>query len=160
MTDQLHQVNVTYAGKEDRLLLRATTQKGNEYRIWLTRRFTALLLNILNKAMEQYGGAPTIGSSQQTKQMLKAGALEKVFEEERTTNYPLGEDGILAFGVKTANTSEGNLSLEILPENGPGVTFNLNKQLLYMLQSLLSQGIARADWHINGLLDNSSQQVH
>jgi len=160
MTDKLHQINVTYAGKEDRLLLRATTIKGDEYRIWLTRRYTMMLFTILNKAMEKHGGAPAIGSSEQTKQMLKAGALEKVFEEEKTTNYPLSEDGFLAFGIKTANTPEGNLHLEILPEKGPGVTFNLDKQLLYMLQNLLSLGIDRADWHIDSTLDNSSQRVH
>ena len=160
MTDRLHQVNVTYAGKEDRLLLRATTQEGAEYRIWLTRRFTVLLFNILNKAMEKHGGAPAIGSSEQTKQMLKAGAFEKGFEEGKTTNYPLSENGFLAFGIKTANTPEGNLYLEILPEKGPGVKLNLDKQLLYMLQNLLSQGVARADWQINTSLDNTSQQVH
>jgi hypothetical protein len=160
MTDKLHQINVTYSGKEDRLLLRVTTIKGNEYRIWLTRRFTGLLFNILNKAMEQHGGAPSIGSEDQTKQMFKSGAFEKKFEEEKSKSFPVGEGGFLAFVIKTGNTQEGNLHLEILPEKGQGVTFNLDKQLQYMLHNLLSQGIARAEWHITNPESISSNQKH
>lgn len=160
MTDKLHQVNVTYSSKEDRLLLRVTTQKGDEYRVWLTRRFTVILLDILTKEMDKRGGAPSIGSSQQTKQMFKAGAFEKSFEQEKSINYPLGEVGFLAFAIKSTNTGKENLHLEILPEQGAGVTFNLNKSLLYMLHNLLTHGINKAEWHIASNEGTLSKQVH
>jgi len=160
MTDKLHQINVTYSSKEDRLLLRVTTQKGDEYRVWLTRKFSGILLDILIKEMDKHGGAPAIGSSQQTKQMFKAGAFEKSFEHEKSTNYPLGETGFLAFAIKTTNASKGNLHLEILPERGAGVTFTLNKSLLYMFHNLLIQGITRAEWRITSNQDALSKRVH
>lgn len=160
MTDKLHQINVTYSSKEDRLLLRVTTQQGDEFRVWLTRRFSGVLQNILIQEMDKYGGAPSIGSSQQTKQMFKAGAFEKSFEHDKGKNYPLGEAGFLAFTIKAANAGKGNLHLEILPEQGAGVTFTLNKSLLYMFHNLLIQGITKAEWHISNSQDTLSKQVH
>ena len=162
MNDKLHQINVTYHGKEDRLLLRVTTQKGDEYRIWLTRRFTGLLFNVLNAQMDKYGGINSIRTNQQTKQMFKAGAFEKTFEKEKTVNFPLGEQGFLAYGIKSSSTPKGDLLLELLPEKGAGVTMNLNKSLLYMLHNLLSQGLIKADWHqqIINLQDETSRHVH
>ncbi len=160
MSDKLHQINVTYSGKEDRLLLRVTTQQGDEYLVWLTRRFTGLLYNVLNKEMEKHGGVAAVGSDQQTRKMFKAGAFEKPFEEDKSTSHPLGETGFLAFGIKTANTAENNLHLEIFPENGPGVTFNLNQQLLYMFHNLLTQGINRAEWKITDIQELASSNIH
>ena len=158
--DKLHQINVTYSGVEDRLLLRVTTRLGDEYRIWLTRRFASLLLNMLNKAMDKYGGAASLGSSPRTKAMFKSGAMEKAFDEEKTTNFPLGKKGFLAYGIKSADTPEGNLHLEIFPEKGAGVSLNLDKPLLYMFHNLLTQGIARAEWRLLHGQEVTSGQLH
>jgi len=128
--DKLHQINVTYSGVEDRLLLRVTTRLGDEYRIWLTRRFASLLLNMLNKAMDKYGGAASLGSSPRTKAMFKSGAMEKAFDEEKTTNFPLGKKGFLAYGIKSTDTPEGNMHLEILPKLTIRAGFELGSGML------------------------------
>lgn len=146
MTDQLHQINIAYINKEDRLLMRATTKNGDQYRVWFTRRYAGLLMDILNKGMNERGGMTSLGSAPQTTQMLKEGALEKPFEED-VTNYPLGEKGILGFSIKTNITDDKILNLQMLPEKGQGITLNLNDGLLYMFHNLLSQGIARANWN-------------
>ena len=162
MNDKLHQLNVTYSSKEDRLLLRVTTHSGDEFRIWLTRRFTGLLFSILEKEMDKRGGINKLGTSDKTRQMFKAGAFEKKFEHEKTVNYPLGEQGFLAFGIKVSNAEEGNILLELLPEKGPGVTINLNSSLLYMMHNLLSQGVMKAEWQqqVSETKDQISSQVH
>ena len=162
MNDKLHQINVTYHSKEDRLLLRVTTLKGDEYRIWLTRRFTGLLFRVLDTEMDKHGGIASIGTSEQTRQMFKAGAFDKSFEHEKAVNFPLGEQGYLAYGIKSSNAPQGDLTLEILPEKGMGVTMNLNKSMLYMLHNLLSQGLVKAEWHqqITNLQDEASHHVH
>ncbi len=147
MSDQLHQINITYIDKEDRLLMRATTKNGDEYRIWFTRRYTGLLMDILNKGMHERGGMTTLGSTPQTTQMIKGGALEKPFENDMR-NYPLGEKGVLGFGIKTNIDEDKVIKLQLLPENGQGMTLNLNDALLYMFHNLLSQAIAKADWKI------------
>ena len=162
MNDKLHQINITYSSREDRLLLRVATQAGDEYRIWLTRRFTGLLFKVLEKEMDKHGGIASIGTNQKTTQMFKSGAFEKQFEHEKTVNFPLGEQGFLAYGIKTANSAEGNLILEIIPEQGQGVTINLNSSLLYMMHNLLSQGVMKAEWQqqLSDIQDKSSGQVH
>ncbi|MFT5426709.1 MAG: hypothetical protein ACI9ZT_001655 [Gammaproteobacteria bacterium] len=160
MTDQLHQINIAYIDKEDRLLMRATTQNGDEYRVWFTRRYAGLLMDILNKGMNERGGMTTLGSKPQTSNMIKDGALEKPFEES-VKNYPLGENGILGFGIKTNITEDKILNLQLLPENGQGITLNLNDALLYMFHNLLSQGLAKANWNMNQLQEpEGSGNIH
>ncbi len=160
MSDKLHQINITYSNKEDRLLLRTSTQDGNEFRVWLTRRFTHLLLKILTKEMEKYGGSISVGSKEQTTKLIKDGAFEKQYEEDKTVNYPLGKDGILAFGIKSGTNESGNFILEIQSESNQSVTFNLNESLIYMLYSLLNQGIERADWRLQSEEKNISAHIH
>ena len=143
-------------------MLRVTTQSGDEYRIWLTRRFSGLLFRMLEKEIDKHGGSVSLGSSQKTRQMFREGAFEKQFEPEKTARFPLGKQGFLGFAIKTKNAGEGNLLLEILPEQGEGVTINLNPSLLYMLHNLLSQGLMKAEWQkqITASREQDSRQVH
>ena len=62
MPDQLHQFNINYVPLEDRILLRINTLQGDEYRIWLTRRYTGILLERLAAQMEKHGGAPALAA--------------------------------------------------------------------------------------------------
>lgn len=149
MADQLHQINVSYVAAEDRLLLRVSTQRGNEYRLWLTRRFCSLLNGILQKQMEKFGGAPVLAASNQTRTLFKQGAMEKKFEAESSSNFPLGEAGILACRINSRVGEDGTLVLQLLPGTGEGVTLNLNQALLYMFYNLLVQGMEQAAWHLD-----------
>ncbi len=162
MNDKLHQINVSYQSKEDRLLLKVTTFKGDEFRVWLSRRFTGLLFNVLNKEMDKHGGITSIGNTDNTKNLFKAGAFDKKFNQEKTKNFPLGEEGFLAYAIKTNNTEDGNLILEISPERGMGVTLNLTASMLYMLHNLLNQGCMRAEWNkkILDSVEQTSKHVH
>jgi hypothetical protein len=148
MADQLHQINISHNTKEDRLLLRISTTAGDEYRLWLTRRYTNLLMGVLNKEIDNQGGAPSVAGSEETTKMLKNGALEKKYDNENALGFPLGEVGVLGFRINSRNTDEGNLALELLPEEGKGITLNLNKSLLYMFHNVLTQGITRASWDL------------
>lgn len=129
-------------------MLRINTKAGDEFRVWLTRRYAGVLMGVLSKEIDKYGGLPAVASSPATTQMFKQGAMEKPYEEERVTNFPLGKTGFLAYAVKTGTGPDQNLNLEILPEEGNGVTLNLNKSLLFMVYNLLSQGINQAAWYL------------
>ncbi len=146
MSDQLHQINISHNSKEDRLLLRVSSGGGDEYKLWLTRRYAGFLMGVLNKEMDNRGGAPSVAGSEETTKMLKNGALDKKYDKENAKSFPLGEAGVLAFRINVRNTDEGNLILELLPEKGKGITLNLNKSLLYMLHNILTQGITQANW--------------
>ena len=159
MTDQLHQINIAHDPKEDRLMLRISTTGGDEFRLWLTRRYTGLLMGVLNQEMDKQGGAPSVAGSEETTNMLKNGALEKKYDSENTKSFPLGENGVLAFRINARNKEDGNLALELLPEEGQGINLNLNKALLYMVHNVLTQGITQANWALQ-TEKSMSNKVH
>ena len=158
MTDKLHQMNITYLPKEDRLLLRVSTQQGDEFRVWLTRRYTGLLFNVLNKQMDKSGGAPAVAASEDTRKLFKEGALEQKYAGT-SSQFPLGEQGFLAFRINAGETPDGVLHLEIAPEQGQGITMHLTQALLYMFSNILNQGIDRAGWKLVQD-DTLSMKVH
>ncbi len=165
MSDQLHQINITYVDKEDRLLMRTTTRGGDEYRIWLTRRYTGLLLDVLNKGMHQLGdtcATTSVITSQADGVPVKQQETSYKPFVERAQNYPLGEKGILGFGIKSDITQDKILSLQLLPEEGQGITLNLNEGLLHSFQYLLFQGLTKTDWKIEQKtrIDNTASSIH
>jgi hypothetical protein len=160
MTDHLHQLNINYVPVEDRLMLRINTQAGDEFRLWLTRRYTGLLLDLLTKEIDKHGGVPTLASTTETKNLFKQGAMEKRYEEEKITNYPLGETGFLASKINYKSGAKGVLTLEMLPEKGQGITLNLNKTLLFMFYNLLTQGCSQSAWGLPGQQNPADQKVH
>ena len=147
MTEQLHQMNISYNPKEDRLLLRVSSRSSDEFRLWLTRRYTGMLINILKQELARYGGEPALASSDETRNMIREGALNQSYEGDNTS-FPLGESGVLAFRINCSESGKGILRLELLPEQGQGISLNLNKTLLYMLHNLISQGIDQAGWSL------------
>lgn len=160
-SNKLHQINMQYFSKEDRILLRTSTENNDEYLIWLTRRYAKLLLDVFDKEIEQRGGTTTLGTQNETKKLLNEGAFEKPYVEETPKNHPPGEDGVLAFGIKTGTDAQGNFSLVIQSESGKGIAYNLNDSLIYMFYSLLTQCVQRAEWKLGELSqtpDNS--QLH
>lgn len=160
-TNKLHQINMQYINKEDRILLRTSTENNDEYLIWLTRRYTKLLMDVFDKEMEKRGGSTTLGSKKETTKLFKEGAFEKPYVEETPKKHPLGENGVLAFGIKTGIDEQGNLTLIIQSESGKGITYNLNDTLIYMFYSLLTQSIERAEWGLGKLSQNSTNnQIH
>lgn len=148
MTAPLHQLNINYFPNEDRLLLRITTRQDDEFRVWLTRRFTAVLMDVLNKEIDRRGGLPAVASRPETRRLFQEGALEKPFEEQASRRFPLGDAGFLASRIGTRDQPGNNLSLELRPEAGQGVTLNLDQSLLFLFYNLLTQGVGRADWSL------------
>lgn len=140
-------MNISYNPKEDRLLLRVSSKSGDEFRLWLTRRYTEMLINILKQELIKHGGEPALASSDETINMIKGGAFKQSFDGD-STSFPLGDSGVLAFRINSGMAEEGVLRLELLPEQGQGISLNLNKTLLYLLYNLISQGIDQAGWNL------------
>jgi len=116
-------------------------------------------MGVLNKEMDNQGGAPSVAGSEETTKMLKNGALEKKYEPEVADSFPLGENGVLGFRINTKKLEGEILGLELLPEEGQGITLNLNKSLLYMFHNVLTQGITQADWALK-TEQSVSMKVH
>jgi hypothetical protein len=142
----LQQINISHEVEQDRLLLRASTGAGQEFRLWLTRRYAGLLAGVLQQQIDKAGGVHKLASDRQTTQQLRGGAFDHEYEGGR--DFPLSEAGILGFGIKTSELANGNLVLQLLPKEGPGLNLTLDPPLLYLLQTLLEQAILQADWKL------------
>lgn len=143
----LQQINISYVMEEDRLLLRASTSTRQEYRLWLTRRYAGLLAGVLQQQIDKSGGMHQLASDRQTTDHLRQGAFERRYEGGHS-EFPLGEAGILGFGIKVGELSGGGLALQLLPKDGQGLNFNLDSSMLYLMHNLLEQAILKADWRL------------
>ena len=158
MTGNLQQLNISYFPVQDRLLLRVNGGESGEFRLWLTRRYSELLITLLVDLMEKEGGMRELASHRDTVDQFKNGAFDKEYESpvingpdamRNTPLYPLGEDGILAFRINANRQDDGSLALQLLPEQGQGLNLHLDRSLLYMLYNLLEQGLMQAHWNIH-----------
>src|SRR5262245_55118606 len=107
MSNALQQVNMTYVPEQDRLMLRISATGDVEYRVWLTRRYCALLLQVFIEQMEREGGYQELASRHDTLARLRGGALDQPYEPGPRTNYPLTEQGVLAYRINVNRDPAG-----------------------------------------------------
>jgi hypothetical protein len=146
MPAPLEQINVSYQPGEDRLLMKVTSNR-EEYRIWLTRRYTALLLGVLENQLNALG-TPTATRTGNLASKLKQGAYEKPFKAENTRKYPLGEQGILGYRINVSKPKDGSVNLQLLPEQGQGLNLKLDEATTTMFCNLIEQGLTQTDWQL------------
>jgi hypothetical protein len=149
MSDALQQINLAYVAEEDRLLLKVRTASEAEFRIWFTRRYSGLLLQVLTDQIEREGGYQLLASRRETLDQLKGGAFDHAYAPGPDLNYPLGEPGVLAYRINVSTGNTGVMTLQLLPEEGLGITFTLDKSTLYMLYNLLDQGLRQTEWNMH-----------
>jgi len=89
MSNKLHQINVQYSSKEDRILLRTSTEDNDEYLIWLTRRFTKILIDIFEKEIDKRVGTTTLSSKKETKNFSPKAPLKNPMKKNQPKNTRL-----------------------------------------------------------------------
>jgi hypothetical protein len=149
MSSALQQVNMIYVPEQDRILLRISTTDEAEFRVWLTRRYCAMLMKVFVEQIEREGGYQELASRQDTLARLRGGALDQPYEPGPRTNYPLTEQGVLGYRINIGREPAGTTNLQLLPEQGQGVNINLDKATLYMLYNVLEQALAAAEWNLH-----------
>jgi hypothetical protein len=149
MSKALQQVNLSYMPEEDRLLLKVKTSDEAEYRVWLTRRYAGLLLQIFTQQIEREGGYQELASRKQTLDHLRGGAFDKGYDAPSQAHFPLGENGVLGYRINVGKDEGGATNLQLLPAQGQGVTFTMDKSTLYMLYNLLEQALPQTEWNLH-----------
>lgn len=167
MSNILQQINLSYSNKEDRLLLKTTTVDGDEYKIWLTRRFTKILFDILKKSVGYY--TPSITNLNQSivnktnQQSINQDVNGDIFNQSLQEDNIKQLDGyeILAHKIKCGNDDKNNTVLEFQSEDGKGITYSLNESLLSVFYSLIIKSTKLADWDIISSEENiESVSIH
>ena len=153
----IHQLQVAFDATEDRLLFRVTTVAGEEFRVFLTRRFVKGLWPLL---------VQTIASKVAVKAPIAEARREVMaFEHEkavRETDFntpfqaappeaprhlPLGEAPYLAT-QGNVRLVEGVFKLALNPATGQGIEIGLDDRLMHSLCRLIEQAARNAEWDL------------
>ena len=158
---QMHQIQMSYVSTEDRILFRLNTKSRQEFRFWLTRRYTGILWNTLARILDEAGkGAKgttpvpvqdeLVKSAEKEIEHKKAvaeGDFDTAYEE--SSYLPLGEQPTLLFsvGVKPGPNSQAMLCMH--PEEGEGIELVLNEQIVHSLCKLIVDTAGKAEWNLS-----------
>ena len=127
MGGAISQLRVVYRREEDRLLLRVNTTDHAEYRCWFSRRYTILLLRVLQ---EHQSRDPDVVLQQapEARQAVQAFKQEQSAQTANMSNSlkprlsdPLGEDAMLAHRL-TYRIDDDQLNLGMHPRKGKAST--------------------------------------
>jgi len=158
----IHQLSVSFDERQDRLLLRLSTQAREEFRFWITRRMTSRLLPILEQCVvrqeaSQPGVTATDPNTQQMLSELKRDAFMQQadfstpFASQKPT-LPLGSEPLLVTDAHFNLEPGGALRIQLL-EKSPGVPdkscqMNLQAALVHGLVHLVRQALVQTGWAI------------
>ncbi len=154
--NQLHQMQLTFAPEEDRLLFRVNTagRTRAEFRFWFTRRYVKLLWTALMNMLERRQPQHIVVNEIAKTQALAAEHQQAVAQADFQTQYqesavfPLGEQPILVSRVTLKESDRGEQILCLHPSNGQGLEIGLNNQILHSFCKLLSDSAKKADWDL------------
>ncbi len=152
MSNALSQMQVLYLPEEDRILFRINSTSGEEFRFWLTRRYTLLLINVLKdyadkdpdvSAQLSPAGKRAVEEFKQEQRLSDANFTQQFAEE--SNSYPLGELTQLAFKL-SFSFKDTSLQLSIQPKEGRGINFVINQEINASLIQLLKTAAEKGDW--------------
>jgi len=153
---KLRQMNVQFVSQEDRLILRVRMDDDSEIHAWLTRRYTRLLLGVLNKLLDQeQGKADPVPVQAAMKSFQRDAALigadfGTVYDRS-ATQHPLGEAPVLLSSIKYQRIDRGMILLTLGLPDGKTIGFQLDSKLLHVLIRLLEEGSKSADWDLTAI---------
>ena len=160
----IHQIQMAYDQRQDRILLRLSTREHTEFRFWLTRRFVKRLWALLLKMLEQDESFRTLSEAarrallgMQHESFVEAGDFSKAYEDA-ARDMPLGPEPVLLATAKGKVDGKGTQTLSLHPAAGQGIDLGLNSKLLHMVVKLLRDAVSRSDWDIRIALSSGSGQ--
>lgn len=159
----IHQVNVSYSGEQDRLLVRINSVQGEEFRAWLTRRLAVKLLPHLGRTareqMDKQFALPATPSPlpEHKEQMVQNFRKEAaVYDGDFQTPYknqpaalPLGEEPLLVTEITFTPLADAKLQvllIERLPGKQRDLQLVMDPALTQGLLRLLNQGLKASGW--------------
>lgn len=154
---KLEQFSASYDAAQGRLVLRIRGNDDAEFRLWITRRYLALLWPLLMKMADEFSARKT--TTPQTRNTLAELARGEAVNNadfgsayRNGSTYPLGEEPILLGRVTVKPLQGSSQTLTLLPQEGQGINLDLDEKLVHILARLLQQAAVAAEWALS--LDN------
>ena len=151
----ISQLQMSYSPEEDRVLLRLNTTSTEEFRFWLTRRYSQLVIQALRCASSQltpmsqtrYRRWPARQLRSLSRRPRIPGETSKMtsspvrpFPWEKPRYWPIK----LSYKV-----SASKLALTIAPKSGQGVTIVLDSSLNFNVTKLLKSAGEAGKWGLD-----------
>jgi len=162
MTAGISQIQMLYNPEEDRILFRVNSTDNKEFRFWLTRRFSIMLLKLLKDHLESdpdvsLQGTPEAKQAVQQFKRERAMSSANFREQFRGDNndLPLGAEAKVAFKL-TYSIKDENLNLGIQPKQGQGVNIVINRDINLSLTRLLLEAARKGDWKLDEWMAGAS----
>jgi hypothetical protein len=154
MPGAISQIQVLYDAEEDRILLRVNSTSRQEFRFWITRRFSILLLRVLGEYAQSDPDISLQADSQarqtvqefKREQAVRNAELDKPFREDGS-EFPLGETVQLAYRLTRHRFNE-NLRLGIHPKTGEGINIVIDRGINANLTQLMLKAVNQAQWNL------------
>jgi hypothetical protein len=122
-----------------------------EFLLWLTRRYTMLLLGVVETIATDT--PPTDGSNSAREAVQRfqrdaalQGADFSTEYQETATEHPLGDEPILVSRLDYAVGASGKVRLTMASPQGKSVNANLTREMLFILGSMLEKAATKAQW--------------
>ena len=163
----IHQLSLSYDDKQDRLLLRVSTQDAEEFRFWLTRRMTERLGPALQQAVQRLDAQQPglVAADERSRQLVSDFRHDDIIRHAdfRTpyspqTSLPLGETPMLLTDVNMRLQGQ-ELHLELMEQSDQAkrqCEMQLNSQLLHGWLHLMAQVSQQALWGLAQLEETGS----
>ena len=155
---ELSQIQISFSEIEDRFLLRISTTDNEEFRFWITRRFTSHLFPLMIETIQAIPdvAAQTNTASRdavmdfQREQATQGADFSTPFSNEnQQTVYPLGEHAVLVAKGTLLQQGENIFNLSLKDSNDIGIDFSFNTDILYLLHKLLQDSLQRTNWGLS-----------
>ncbi|MBL8385663.1 MAG: hypothetical protein JNM90_21440 [Burkholderiales bacterium] len=155
---QIHQMQVVFDAAEDRLRMRLSTTSGEEFRVFLTRRFVRLLWPELQRTVDRAAAARHPGPaarreivSFEREKALTETDFKTPFQESGQAaprQFPLGEVPFLATRAQVRIERPGTYRLTLDPQSGRGIELGLDDRLMHSLARLIESAARAAQWDL------------
>ncbi|MDD9878868.1 MAG: hypothetical protein OXR84_15650 [Magnetovibrio sp.] len=174
MTAPLHQLTMTYTAEQDRMLLRIGTGENTEYQLWLTRRFIKVMWGALIQTMERDPEMnrdlmPSVRDAvmaMEHQEQVQASDFSQKHNEENT-NLTSNTGPLLVVGGQVKPVNGDLTRINLKTDNGMGIEFALNKQLMHALCHMMITSAQKAEWDLDLIVGDpqvivpeAAEQVH
>ncbi len=152
---RLKQLNLQYHPGEDRVCLRVSTSDQQEFRFWLTRRYTRILWSVLMKLLQAEEHVRSQPEPEHRKQVISfqhEHAIQKAdfrttFESD-AASFPLGEEPMLLSKIQAKQPPCASPVLCLHNQKSKGVELVLSDQLLHSVCKLIADTAKKAEWNL------------
>jgi hypothetical protein len=155
----IHQLNVTHNDRQDRLLVRVNTANAQEFRFWLTRRMTLLLMPALRQSLGRLeSSVPHRLASEPASMAILTELQHEAFLQQADFETPYQEPPVPAQMAEPMLVTHAHLQLlnqqvkvtledQEAPDNtARQCTLNLTAPLLHGWVHLIEKAVGVAGW--------------